>query len=57
MPGTRKLSHVDRGGKARMVDVSAKPATERMAIAEGCVIMGSLLPVSDLFVFDLSGCS
>ena len=39
MPGTRKLSHVDRGGKARMVDVSAKPATERMAIAEGCVIM------------------
>jgi len=39
VPGTRKLSHVDRGGKARMVDVSAKPATERMAIAEGCVIM------------------
>jgi cyclic pyranopterin phosphate synthase len=39
VPGARKLSHVDRGGKARMVDVSAKPATERMAIAEGCVIM------------------
>jgi cyclic pyranopterin monophosphate synthase len=39
VPGARKLSHIDRGGKARMVDVSAKPATERMAIAEGCVIM------------------
>jgi len=39
VPGARKLTHVDRGGKARLVDVSAKPATERMAIAEGCVIM------------------
>ncbi|MFL6812489.1 MAG: cyclic pyranopterin monophosphate synthase MoaC, partial [Bradyrhizobium sp.] len=26
-------------GEARMVDVSAKPATERMAVAEGCVVM------------------
>ncbi|TMJ31777.1 MAG: cyclic pyranopterin monophosphate synthase MoaC [Alphaproteobacteria bacterium] len=39
MPGARKLTHVDRGGKARLVDVSAKPATERMAVAEGCVVM------------------
>jgi cyclic pyranopterin phosphate synthase len=39
VPGARKLTHVDRGGKARMVDVSAKPATERMAIAEGWVVM------------------
>jgi len=39
VPGARKLTHVDRGGKARLVDVSAKPATERMAVAEGCVVM------------------
>ena len=39
MPSARKLTHVDRGGKARLVDVSAKPATERMAVAEGCVVM------------------
>ncbi|MET0606853.1 MAG: cyclic pyranopterin monophosphate synthase MoaC [Beijerinckiaceae bacterium] len=34
-----KLTHVDDSGKADMVDVSAKTATERVAIAEGCVIM------------------
>jgi cyclic pyranopterin phosphate synthase len=34
-----KLSHIDRRGEARMVDVSAKPATERIAVAEGKVIM------------------
>ena len=39
MRGARRLTHLDRGGKARMVDVSAKPATERIAVAEGCVIM------------------
>jgi cyclic pyranopterin phosphate synthase len=33
------LSHVDAGGKARMVDVSAKAATARLAIAEGAVTM------------------
>jgi cyclic pyranopterin phosphate synthase len=33
------LTHIDAGGEARMVDVSAKPATERIAIAEGRVIM------------------
>jgi len=33
------LSHIDAGGAARMVDVSAKPATERVAIAEGFVRM------------------
>lgn len=33
------LTHVDGKGEARMVDVSAKPATERMAIAEGRVVM------------------
>jgi cyclic pyranopterin phosphate synthase len=33
------LTHIDTKGEARMVDVSAKPATERIAIAEGSVIM------------------
>ena len=34
---TRKLTHIGAGGEARMVDVSAKPATERVAVAEGRV--------------------
>ena len=34
-----KLTHLGRGGAARMVDVSAKAVTERIAIAEGCVLM------------------
>jgi cyclic pyranopterin phosphate synthase len=34
-----KLTHIGAGGEARMVDVSAKPATERVAIAEGRVTM------------------
>src|SRR5467141_2879129 len=33
------LTHIDVKGEARMVDVSAKPATERMAVAEGRVVM------------------
>ena len=33
------LTHIDARGEARMVDVSAKPATERIAVAEGRVIM------------------
>src|SRR4051812_21395624 len=33
------LTHIDARGEARMVDVSAKPASERTAVAEGCVIM------------------
>src|SRR3954462_5510526 len=33
------LTHIDDKGEARMVDVSAKPATERTAVAEGRVIM------------------
>src|SRR3954470_21821731 len=33
------LTHIDSSGEARMVDVSAKPATERIAVAEGCVVM------------------
>ena len=34
-----KLSHFDRAGRARMVDVSAKPVTKRTAIASGRVLM------------------
>ncbi len=33
------LTHIDSAGQARMVDVSDKPATERIAIGEGRVIM------------------
>ena len=33
------LSHVDAAGRARMVDVSGKPVTERVAVAEGQVRM------------------
>ena len=34
-----KLSHVDESGRARMVDVTAKPETERMARARGTITM------------------
>jgi cyclic pyranopterin phosphate synthase len=34
-----KLSHLKASGEARMVDVSAKAVTERVAIAEGRVLM------------------
>ena len=39
MPRRKKLTHLGSRGEARMVDVSAKPATERIAVAEGRVIM------------------
>ena len=35
----KKLTHLSGRGEARMVDVSAKPVTEREAVAEGRVIM------------------
>jgi cyclic pyranopterin phosphate synthase len=35
----KTLTHLARGGEARMVDVAAKPATERVAVAEGRVAM------------------
>lgn len=34
-----KLTHLGKDGEARMVDVSAKAATERMAVAQGRVVM------------------
>ena len=36
---TKKLTHLGARGEAHMVDVSAKPATERVAVAEGRVVM------------------
>jgi cyclic pyranopterin phosphate synthase len=36
---TSALTHIDAKGEARMVDISAKPATERIAVAEGRVVM------------------
>ncbi|MCH7698729.1 MAG: cyclic pyranopterin monophosphate synthase MoaC [Chloroflexi bacterium] len=36
---SQELSHIDERGHARMVDVSAKPDTEREAIARGTVRM------------------
>jgi cyclic pyranopterin phosphate synthase len=37
--GKPLLTHIDAKGEARMVDVSAKAATERTAVAEGRVLM------------------
>lgn len=33
------LTHIDAEGNARMVDVGAKPQTERLAVARGSVVM------------------
>jgi len=35
----KKLTHLGASGEVRMVDVSAKPATERQAVAAGRVLM------------------
>src|SRR5499426_1170659 len=37
--GPRRLSHVDERGRVQMVDVGAKPVTEREAIARGSIRM------------------
>ena len=39
MTGTGKLTHIDAGGEAHMVDVGGKQETERVAIAEGYIRM------------------
>ena len=39
VPMASNLSHIDESGRARMVDVSAKPDSERMAVARGEVLM------------------
>jgi cyclic pyranopterin phosphate synthase len=38
-PAPAPLTHIDQRGEARMVDVSDKGSTERIAVAEGRVIM------------------
>jgi cyclic pyranopterin phosphate synthase len=40
-PRSRRLSHVDRQGRAKMVDVSSKPETAREAVAGGEVRMSA----------------
>jgi cyclic pyranopterin phosphate synthase len=44
-----KLTHLDEGGAARMVDVSAKAVTVREAVAEGRITMSreALTAISD----------
>src|SRR4029079_5198305 len=37
----RRLTHVDRRGRPRMVDVSAKPPTARRAVAEAAVCVSA----------------
>jgi cyclic pyranopterin phosphate synthase len=34
-----KLSHIDESGQAKMVDVGQKPDSERVAVAQGSVLM------------------
>ncbi len=41
MPRVPRLSHTDRRGRARMVDVSPKRVTEREAVARGEVTMAA----------------
>ena len=36
---SRKLSHIDEDGRARMVDISGKAETSREAVAEATVVM------------------
>jgi cyclic pyranopterin phosphate synthase len=61
----RRLTHLDRAGRPRMVDVSAKPSTARRAVAEGfvacsqetlsLVIDGGIAKGDDLLVAELAG--
>ncbi len=37
----KKLTHIDRLGRPRMVDVTGKPDTEREAVAKCLVKMGA----------------
>jgi cyclic pyranopterin monophosphate synthase len=36
---TGELTHLSGSGEARMVDVSSKPRSERVAVAQGCIVM------------------
>ena len=37
----RRLTHLDRAGRPRMVDVSAKPVTARRAVAEATIALSA----------------
>ena len=39
--GSARLTHVDEAGAARMVDVSAKDVTSRVAVAAGRVLVSA----------------
>ncbi|MDD6730345.1 MAG: cyclic pyranopterin monophosphate synthase MoaC [Eggerthellaceae bacterium] len=39
MSDEKQLTHIDSRGQVRMVDVGAKPNTERVAVAEGFIAM------------------
>ncbi len=41
MARSAKLTHLAKAGEARMVDVSGKAVTERVAVAEGRVVMAA----------------
>ena len=41
MARVSRLTHIGQQGEARMVDISAKPITDRVAIARGHVVMDS----------------
>ena len=43
----KKLSHYDRAGRAKMVDVSDKPITARRAVAEALVAVNLTVTDSD----------
>ncbi len=51
-PERRRLTHVDRSGRPRMVDVSGKPSTARRAVAEAIV---GLAPETLSLVIDGGG--
>ncbi len=53
----KKLTHIDKQGRARMVDVTDKPSTTRQAVARGSVSMkpetlklitGNMMPKGDV---------
>src|SRR5258705_8409131 len=40
-PRRQKLSHLDERGRVKMVDVGAKPVTDREAVARGSITMSA----------------
>jgi len=56
-----ELTHIDRSGEARMVDVSGKEETEREAVASGKILMSSeclaKVKAGDMKKGDVLGCA